>query len=50
MNNIILILIVIAFGAIGVRSLYKTFKGESGCSCGKDKNGSCKFKDKCGHK
>lgn len=49
MKNIILLAIVAVIAVVGLRSLYKMLSGKGGCSCSKDKKGSCSLKDKCKH-
>ncbi|MBC2856524.1 MAG: FeoB-associated Cys-rich membrane protein [Cetobacterium sp.] len=46
MKTIFLITIVAVIAYFSLKSVIKMFKGESGCSCGSDKN-KCSFKDKC---
>lgn len=47
MKLVILILIVVIIAFFSLRSLYRFFKGEGGCSCSKGSQNSCAFKDKC---
>ncbi|MCJ8343027.1 MAG: FeoB-associated Cys-rich membrane protein [Cetobacterium sp.] len=47
MKTAILIIIVAIIAFFALKSVYKMFTGKGGCSCGKDKQGSCQFKDKC---
>ena len=42
---VILVLLVIAFYAF--KSLYKSMKGEGGCSCSAAKESGCPMKGKC---
>ncbi|MGL4988238.1 MAG: hypothetical protein ACRCYT_04905 [Cetobacterium sp.] len=49
MKTLILIGIVLVIGIVALKSLYKMFKGDSGCNCSKATNGSCSIKDKCKH-
>ncbi|WP_297407092.1 FeoB-associated Cys-rich membrane protein [uncultured Cetobacterium sp.] len=49
MKNLILVAIVVVIAIVGLKSLYKMLRGKGGCSCSKDKQGSCSFKDKCKH-
>lgn len=49
MKLIVLLALVIFIAVISLRSVYKFFKGESGCNCSNGKKGSCAFKDKCNH-
>lgn len=48
MKNIILIIVVIIIAFIALKSLYKMLTGKGGCSCSKDKKGSCNSKN-CKH-
>ncbi|MDX8335433.1 MULTISPECIES: FeoB-associated Cys-rich membrane protein [Cetobacterium] len=49
MKTLILFIIVFLIAVIALKSIYKMLKGESGCSCSKEKGKNCSFKDKCKH-
>lgn len=49
MKTIILLIIVVLIAIVALKSVYKFFKGESGCNCSSGKKGNCSFKDKCNH-